>query len=104
MTLYLSVRTSKCVMKDNFEADDRGVTAPYCLTCNKTLDVLMCLTAFPSPHMYLAIISTRIHNNEFLNLSHEPARHMTHFCTFQQMEKEFLKYYFLLLKILFHHG
>jgi hypothetical protein len=101
--MFLSVRTSKCVLRDNVDANDRGVTASYCLTRNKTLNVGMCLTAFLSPHMYPAIISTRIHNNEFLNMSHEPARHMMHFCAFQQMEKEFLQYYFFLLKTLFDH-
>jgi len=102
--MFLSVRTSKCVMQDNVDADDRGVTAPYCLTRNKTFNVRMCLTTFLSPHLYLAIIPTRIHNNKFINMSHKPARHMIHFCAFQQMEKEFLQYYLFLLKILFHHG
>jgi hypothetical protein len=56
LTMFLCVRACKCVLKDNVDADDRCVTAPYYPTQNKTLNFGLCLTAFLSPRMCLAII------------------------------------------------
>jgi hypothetical protein len=98
LTMFLSVHKCKCFLKDNVDADKRGVTPPYCLTWNKTLNFELCVTAFLSSYMYLAIISTRIHNNDILNMSHEFGWRMMHICAFKQMEKDFLQYYFFLLK------